>query len=324
MRIRKPSLAAAPFLVWCLLATAGATAADPTTARDPVVFVDSVLRSVWAAPEGGVVAVGHTGVYRDDGEGWVKIFDRDKLVRKFPADLWGSDSGDLFVVTTAGQVLRFHGTDWTVADMGVAFLLGVWGSAPDDVFAVGDAGTVLHFDGRAWSPMASGSDAKLQAVWGSSSSAVVAVGTEGTVIRFDGETWIEDDAGTDTVLSTVWGRSAEDVFAGGGGGLVLHFDGHVWTEMETATRNQILGISGTPGGPVFAVTRRHEILRLDGEGWSLWARTPETFWPMALTVTPAGDVVVVGFQGQPVLDEASGRAGFSSGTGAILRLAADG
>jgi hypothetical protein len=308
-------------LVGCLFS--GMARANSPQGDTGVVLVDGVLRAVWAGPGGELVTVGHEAVLLNDGRGWLEIFARERQIDGFLYGVWGSGTGTVFAVAGSGQVLRLEGSSWTVAETDADWLMGVWGSSRDDVFAVGDAGAVYHFDGERWTAMATGSDAKLLAVWGSSPKDVFAVGTRGTVLAFDGEDWSLEDIGDDLQLCSVWGTSESDVFVGGSGGVILHFDGEGWSRTETGILKNVESIAGSAPDDVYAVGRFHEIYRYDGLSWSRWATTPDTFWPTALTVTPGGDVVVVGFHGQRRSGGPNVRGGFSSGTGAILRLAGE-
>jgi photosystem II stability/assembly factor-like uncharacterized protein len=77
------------------------------------------------------------------------------------------------------------GLSWIAGSATSNDMAGVWGSGSGDVYVVGDNGTILHTTnhGATWTPQASGKINGLVGVWGSSSADVYAVGTRGTILH---------------------------------------------------------------------------------------------------------------------------------------------
>lgn len=134
-----------------------------------------------------------------------------------------------------------------------AQLQALWGTSSSDVFAVGSGGTVLHYDGRSWTGMASGTTETLNGVWGASASDVFTVGDNGTIRRYGAGAWQPMSSGTDWDLHGVWGSSPSDVFAVGDNGTILHYDGAAWSIMGSASNLVLYSVCGTSPSDVFAV-----------------------------------------------------------------------
>lgn len=224
------------------------------------------------------------------------------------ASVWGPSATELFVVTTAGKVLRGDGTTWTeVADAGVA-LSSVHGLSSTAVWAVGAGGTIYYFDGATWASVNdAGVTAKLNAVFAISPTDVIAVGAGGTILRFDGSTWSDASPGGVTAeLTQVWGAAGDDLYVGGLG-VLLHWDG-VWAPvaLPLAPSNKV-AVTGLRGDHVFAaqtdVTSREHLWHYDGRSWMELEGTGEGVAVQGLAVTPSGQLVLgasVGFVTQSV------------------------
>ena len=74
-----------------------------------------------------------------------------------------------------------------------------------DVWAVGDLGTVLHLEGAAWVPVASGTDAGLQAVF-AEATRTWAVGAGGLVLVREGASWSRVRTPVGEALHGVWAQ----------------------------------------------------------------------------------------------------------------------
>lgn len=130
-------------------------------------------------------------------------------------------------------------------------LTGVWGSSANDVWAVGSAGTIVHWDGSAWSLIPSGRKDTLFSVWGSSANDVWisssrsvilhSAGLQGGTASFTLEEPLDPDDPTNWMgisATKVWGTSASNVFVAGPAG-------YAWPPNSLWRRR--VGFGGDPG-----------------------------------------------------------------------------
>ena len=86
------------------------------------------------------------------------------------AAVWGPAGGPVYAVGSSGTIVRFDGTEWTLADRVAQDLVGIWGTGASDIWAIGARGLIAHFDGTAWDDNASlgGNIASnIEGIWGS-------------------------------------------------------------------------------------------------------------------------------------------------------------
>jgi hypothetical protein len=67
--------------------------------------------------------------------------------------VWGSGTGDVWVVGYEGVILKWEGDVLSRLRAGSTpyYLTGVWGTGAGEVWAVGWYGTILRWSGKAWS-----------------------------------------------------------------------------------------------------------------------------------------------------------------------------
>ena len=176
--------------------------------------------------------------------------------------IWGVRPDPLFAVGTRGEISRFEGGNWNIANGPSSFdLWDVWGTADDDVWAVGDRGTVVHWDGQTWAPVDGVSTLQsLNAIWGSGPSDIFVVGDFGTILHYNGASWQSHTSGTLEHLFGVWGFSSREVYAVGSGGTILRYDGAAWNSEETGTASDLWTV-GTVGRDVWAGGQDGTLLR---------------------------------------------------------------
>ena len=192
-------------------------------------------------------------------------------------------------------------------------LNGIWGSGSGDVFAVGTAGTILHHDGHQWAGMhrPPGHRSALQGVWGSGPSNVYAVGNHQAILRYDGRVWTsarKASAFSKDVLWDVWGSGPSDVYAVGR--TSFHFDGARWRPSRRP-----LGHSRAWGtGPSDVYTMGDAgTLRFTGKQWKLLPRPAELnsqrFTLLDIWGSSPSDVFMVGGSSRGLIWRHDGQRG---------------
>ena len=183
-------------------------------------------QNLWAVGYGGGIGtILHT---INAGTTWTA---QTSGVSKFLVGIWGSGSGDVYIVGANATILHSvdQGLNWQKQspppplDVNMLGLDSVFGTSATDVYAVGEGGIILHNAGAGWTVQTSGFMNELHSVWASGSEAF-AVGTNGLVLHTvdKGANWAPEASGTTTLLYAVWGTSAGDIYASGDGGVLLH------------------------------------------------------------------------------------------------------
>jgi hypothetical protein len=236
------------------VAVPGVPAVDTLSAIWPVSDKD-----VWVA---GAQAAGVILHY--DGAGW----NPSPIPAGTPAlyGLWGTPSGDLWAVGTAGTVLHLANNVWQsmkVPAMGAATLptlTAVWGAKPDDIWIVGAGGKIFHVDGTGTiSAVSSGVTAGLFAVGGSAQSNgdsdVWAVGQGGTILHLTNGSWMPvTQALTQAILYGVWSDAPANVWIAGDR-IVLHGGGAGPWKAVPGSVDVSLAIWGSEGDDIWTVGR---------------------------------------------------------------------
>lgn len=228
---------------------------------------DKTLRSVWAASDDDVFAVGDEGtVLKFDGKDWTQT-------QVMPAvrlhAVWGTASDNVYAAGDRGMVFQYNGGVWVKvyqAPLDLAFI-AITGFGPHDIFAVGDEGLAVHFDGDSWSQIQTGTKSELYGVWGQDSEHVLAVGGAGTVVRWNGTQCDTFAAGTDNDVFGVWGRALDDIHLVGLSGTIIAFRDGRWEKEFSGSRADLNAITGRPDGLMVAVGTRGEILTRSGGKW---------------------------------------------------------
>ncbi len=211
--------------------------------------------------------------------------------------VWGTSSSATYAVGYSGTILRYNGTSWGAMTSGTASILfNVWGTSGSDIYTVGDGGAILHYNGTAWSAMTSGTSQRLLGVWGTSSSDVYAVGYSGTILHYSGATWSAMTSGTTNTLYDVWGTSSADIYAVGVGGTILHYNGTGWSAMTSGATDSLYGVWGTASSDLYAVGNGGTILRYNGTSWSRMT-TGTTQRLYKVWGTSGSDVYAIGYAG---------------------------
>jgi hypothetical protein len=199
--------------------------------------------------------------------------------------VWGSESGNVYVVGAGGTILHYDSTAWSFVTTGANpnfWLNDIWGSSATDLFAVGadlahPRGAILHYNGAAWQAMESDTSDSLSGVWGSSATDVYAVGSAGVIVHYNGAAWQSLPRVTTSSLFDIWGASASDIFAVGGAGVgpppdtltgtIIHYDGTAWRTIVSDAKTFLFDVWGSGAEDVFAVGDQGTILHYDGQMW---------------------------------------------------------
>jgi hypothetical protein len=241
---------------------------------------------VWAV--GSFLGPEAVDVVHFDGASWAKATDRvahlDGVSATGPADAWA--------VGPSGQIQRWDGRAWTLADDDLTAVSPtsdggsggvVWGSGPNDVWAVASAG-MIHWDGRTWSsavPQPSvpvrGLSLQVSGLWGTGPDDVWAVGldvNQRAIFHWDGKAWTTvlrgGTADDRSFLSAVWGSGPRDVWAVGRApfsqALLYHWDGAMWS-LDDTMNGAPTSVWGSGPNDVW-VAGQATLLHFDGKAWS--------------------------------------------------------
>jgi hypothetical protein len=146
-----------------------------------VTMFDSVIPSLWVAPDNGAIFFAGDQLYVYQGGALQMLLDEGGWNA-----IWGTSSSDVFAAGAGGKIRHYDGTTWsTPLDTATSVdLHALWGTSDDDVFAAGDAGTLLHYHAQLWSivPPPAGVTASFASVAGAGSTIFV-VGASGTAVR---------------------------------------------------------------------------------------------------------------------------------------------
>lgn len=187
----------------------------------------SAFKAVKVFDRTNMWAVGDGGVYRFDGESWMRDTTLPGSVQLDA--VWGMSSDDLYVAGDAGTLFHRGPEGWTRINLGRGEnLYALWGSSPQSVFVAGQDGLIMHFDGVDWSVQETGSFDHLWSLTGLSDSSVFAAGTNGTTLFCngvgEGQGWQRLAAETGQNLYGLYAADATHVYAAGARGALLRFD----------------------------------------------------------------------------------------------------
>ncbi len=233
--------------------------------------------------------------------------------------IWGVDDTNAYAVGEDGVILRYNGSQWTLAtQLPRGRQYAVWGSAPDDVWSVGWCWDIFHFDGLAWASTncqdyPPGTYPIGMGMWGSSRTNILTVGVQGAFIEYDGVNWRKKPTGVSVDLWDVWGTSSRNAYAVGERGTILRYDGSTWAgEANVPTLQSLNAIWGNSPNDIFAVGDFGTILRWDGTTWTsqgsgtnehlfgVWGCGPSEVYAVGLNGT------ILRFDGSVWSPEASG------------------
>lgn len=179
--------------------------------------------------------------------------------------VWGSSANDVWMVGSAGTILRWNGSAWSLLPAGSTNQLNaVWGTSASDVWIAGAAGTLLHWNGTALTPVASGTSVELLGLGGTSAADAWAVGSSGKILHWNGTAWSSAPTGLYSVLRAVWASSAADAWAVGDDGVVLRWNGTSWVSVATGITESLESVWGSSATDVWAVGSQGSTLHWDG------------------------------------------------------------
>lgn len=152
----------------------------------------SGVTDVWAAAPGDVWVCGGGSVAHFDGSTWQDRSPAPRVPAYSCTGIWGSASGEAWLVDTGGDVLHWVGSSWTVVPgAGTRRKNDVWGSAANDVWICGEAGANFHWDGTALVRYVN--DAiSCKGIWGSASNDIFLVEATAGVWHYDGRYWLDE------------------------------------------------------------------------------------------------------------------------------------
>jgi len=182
--------------------------------------------------------------------------------------IWGPDTGDLYLVGTAGALHHLEHDTWAVEQPPVGMIINdLWGPAAHTIMAVGKNGmTALRTEGT-WTSIPTGQSAHLMGVHGCGGSEFWAVGMNGTILRYDGAQWLVQTVPANAQLNDVYCVSPTAVFVVGNVGTILFFDGTTWHSQESGSIKNLNAVWGTSRNHVYAVGNDGLILFFDGSTW---------------------------------------------------------
>lgn len=218
------------------------------------------LKGVWASSSTDVFAVGANGtILHGDATSFAPIASPTGL------DLWevhGTSPSDIYAVAgegSAGRVLHYDGSSWSVVVESTTPLYSVWAVSANEVYAIG-SGVVYSYDGSQWIkkyyPVQSG-------LWGRGPHDVYAIGNLG-VYHFDGAGWWVLDQPQPALnsklpLTGLWG-CGEDIYAVGPYYDVLHYDGSNW-ETVASPSSRLGTIWGSSADSIFFAGKSGDLIR---------------------------------------------------------------
>ncbi len=314
-RIRLPALP--PFVAFALLATA--VAAHAGAIRDNLYGVKMIgADDAWAVGNFGAIYQS-----RDGGRTWEA---RDSGTK---APLFGVDFADAqhgWAVGKSALVLATSdgGKTWTTQKTPIPaekHLFNVHALDPRTAWVIGDWGAiaVTHDGGATWEDRSLSDDVVLYDLSFPDRDHGFIAGEFGTLLATSdgGATWEKRDVGTDQTLFGVGFASADAGWAVGIDGLILRTTdaGRTWTTQRGRTRAEALEDLGfletlkNPGLYSVQVAGRYGVVAGDTgvlltttDGGETWTQRdlPEhakLVWMRAVSLTPAGQALVVGAAG---------------------------
>lgn len=173
-----------------------------------------------------------------------------------------------------GVVYHFDGTNWTFSSPTSAHLSGIWGASSSAMFVVGSAGTIIRSGAGSWHDVASGTTTNLVDIWGTSASNVYAVGvgkTVSVVTRYDGNKWKILTGAYDETFSGIWGAGPTEIYVSSTryissrSTLVVHrYDGKDWHMAVQLEGQHLFGMGGLGPGKAIALGGGGTILHSPG------------------------------------------------------------
>ncbi len=204
--------------------------------------------------------------------------------RKGLRGVWGTGSGEIYVVGDYGGI--FHLKDGTWGDESISSgpnLFTVHGTSSGHVFAVADTGEIyqrppdLPLEG--WKAMPTHSNGPLYGVFALSDTQVLAVGAGGTIFsNVTGSSPAVPDTGGLPNIMALAGTGPTDLWASQQHG-ILHFDGDAWTPSILLSGQIVSALWATGPNDVWA-SASGTLYRYSQEQngqepkWSLWKDGP--------------------------------------------------
>ncbi len=263
------------------------------------------VTDIWGTGPSDVYFAQNGGVRHWDGKQWNGEIGLDPQTQY--SALWGSASGEIWLVGQRGAVLRKYEGTWAavVGPFSTNRMYSIWGQG--DNIAIGSLGKVFHRDGAEWSETQLPTTAAITSLWSGSQGLFASDGTG--VFHFDGSNWFAMSAqcsgpmhGVDTpwmacggailiYQGSGWGstpnysnihfsaRARDDIYAiQAASNYLFHFDGIAWSGALLAgaprfvvTTNNSVYVAGATGF-IFSPGAEVSLLRISNNA------SIEAFW----------------------------------------------
>jgi len=196
------------------------------------------LEAVWGNPT-NLYALGKNGnlyVYNRSGDSWSTITTCASAIGDDANDIWGDNSGNIYMAVDGGAVYKYDGSTCTQVATASDDLDGIFGSdTTGEIYAVGKDGEIVYFNGTSWVSASEGNE-DINAVWVSSS----------------GNAYYAIDKGYTSTCT----------YASGGG------SGSSCTTTTTSSAEDLDGISGSSKTDVLGVGKNGEVWSYNGTNWT--------------------------------------------------------
>lgn len=269
----------------------------------------SQAQAIWGSNGSDIWAAGGHLYHRGTGN-----WQATRLVEGFRRvnGIWGSATGNVWMVGDRGEVSHWNGTVWSFFYTTPPSLRGVqffFGSAVDNLWAFGPPGTLLYrgTSGGPWQDLSTpfAQDLADEGVpvnswspddgWALSASDAWIVGhtladRSPVAVHWNGTNWSVVDTGVTLALYAVWASDTDDVWVGGAQGTLAHWDGQDWLPEASGTTLDLYAIWGA--GPTQIWAGGAGTLReYDGFSWTqrgtphvldIWGTGSDNVWAVGV------------------------------------------
>jgi len=185
--------------------------------------------------------------------------------------LWAASATQVWVTTSAGQILFFDGTTvGAVATFSGSNFRAIWGTSPTNIWAGTYTGGLLHWDGATWAPAGAPTYARINDIWGSGANDVYAVGAQGGYLHWDGAAWslVSVTMSPAFYAQKIRASGPGNVWALDGwyGGYVLRFNGSTWQRFTVTGENSLSSLWVAGESDVF-MGYQGELYHYNGAGF---------------------------------------------------------
>ena len=221
---------------------------------------------VWAvSDEGHIFGLGPFAEF-------FKLFDAQTPLHA----VWGSSTGEVWVVGDGGAMLRWRSpnptTQWEAVPSGVTTRLSaLGGTGADDVWAAGDDAVLLHWSGTAWAVVAPSNvpaGVGFSSLWVAGADDVWLSSTEaGILYRYASGAWTTVDLALALALRALAGTSPSDGWVVGDKGFIAHWDGVRWAPVQGSSTANLHGVWAGAPSAAWAVGDEGTTEFFDGLRW---------------------------------------------------------